>query len=42
MYFAHMRSFAYARRQSEAPTNVFFLNFAGTPIKNIGMMSIWD
>lgn len=42
MYYAHMRPFASSRRQSAEPTNVFFLSFAGTPIKNIGMKhAIW-
>lgn len=36
MYCAYMRAFAHNRRKSEVPTEVFFLSFAGTPIKNIG------
>lgn len=42
MYFAHMRPFACSRRRSAGPSDVFFLSFAGTPIKNIGVYCyIW-
>ena len=37
MYFAHMRPFACSRRRSADPSDVFFLSFSGTPIKNIGV-----
>jgi len=36
-----MRVFAHNRRKSEFPTDVFFLSFAGTPIKNIGMSQVY-